>query len=1317
MPLVSRLGSAAARAWGFLSSSLKDIYFNYVTLLLNTPTTNTVITDASTNNFNINAVGNSRARNFSPYLTGWSNYFDGTGDYLTTPSNAAFAFGTGDFTIEGWFYFTGTISTYQRPWWFGDDNDNIEINSSVLRVGGASQGTLITGSTTILANTWYHIALTRASGSYKLWLNGTQQGSSASNSYNSSTRTFSIMATSGGSNPSTGYVSNLRIVKGTALYTANFTPSTTPLTAISGTSLLTCQSNRLIDNSSNNLTITKNGDVSVLSFNPFNLTSTNNNGSMYFAGSSGTDYLYLTSNSAWSLPGDFTLEAWVYMTALPNTYIAISVSAVTEGLWFGYLTTGLGLRRYGVADVAQNASAPTLNTWIHIAAVRSSGVVKIYQNGTEVASANYSGTFANSDLIIAADGNPGSSTQRFPGYITDLRIVKGTAVYTSNFTPPTSSLTAISGTSLLTLQTSQGHNNNAFLDTSTNNFLLTRNGNATQGTFSPFSQTGWSNYFGSSTSDNIYAASNSAYAVGTGNFTIEFFLNLTNWSGYQRYVLMGQSGSSPIEISRNSGVDALLVYTNTNQKISYNWSPTLNQWYHIAVVRSGTGANQLTLYINGVSVATGTSSDSISANNFFIGGLNWATGYNCLGYISNLRYSNTARTISVPTQPYTADGNTLLLTCQSNGFIDNSYLRNTITRSGSTSVQAFSPFAPQTSVPTTYSGYFDGSGDYLALSQNSAFTFDGDFTIEFWWYPTNLTPSYQDIIGTANNNSYLGAGAGGWVIGTTSNIAVGLRLGYQYGNSWIIDGSLGVSTLSTNTWYHIAIVRSGSNIKGYLNGTAGSTTFTYASTIQSTTYGPYIGRGAPSSVDSYGYISNVRIVKGTAVYTSNFTPPTTPLTAISGTSLLTCQSSTFIDNSTNAFTITSNGNSVPTQFNPLGFTTTTNVSYSPSTIGGSIYLDGSGDTVTMNNSIITPLTTMTIEGWFYINSSATLQGLWGGGVDLYGINLQYQESANQKLNLFIGTGAAWGAGYVSNTSLYPGQWYHIAYVRSGTTHWLYINGVVDSSINGVTNSVTWSGSTFYIGVPQLTTRYYNGYVTGFRVSNIRRYTANFTPPASITTSDVNTVLLLNGSNTGIYDATSKNDLETVGDAKASTVQYKYLPGSTYFDGTGDYCTISDNPLLELGSGNFTIEAWIYPTATASNQNIFGKGINGQNWWAFYLYTTSLKLEFAIVSGGTVLVDRISNESISLNTWTHVAVCRSGSTFRLFINGTEPSGYTGSPATSSAAVPDLSAVFNIGANRYTGSSDNFNGYIQNLRVTNGIARYTSNFSPSGPFPTS
>jgi len=212
--------------------------------------------------------------------------FNGSTQYLDITNNAALGLGTGDFTIEYWW--RPTVSRR---------SDVIDL----VRVGGANNasrlifGTSVTGSnlgiwvdsipTSIVANIisgptlasllngWHHMALTRQSGSIKMWVDGTQAGST----YNAAVLDYGIsmklriMGDSNAAGDGSGNLSNIRIVRGTAIYTGTFVPSG-PLTAISGTQLLlntTNDVNFLKDNSTNNLTIINNGAVTSNTLNPF----------------------------------------------------------------------------------------------------------------------------------------------------------------------------------------------------------------------------------------------------------------------------------------------------------------------------------------------------------------------------------------------------------------------------------------------------------------------------------------------------------------------------------------------------------------------------------------------------------------------------------------------------------------------------------------------------------------------------------------------------------------------------------------------------------------------------------------------------------------------------------------------------------------------------------------------------------------------------------------------------------------------------------------------------------------------------------------
>jgi hypothetical protein len=189
-----------------------------------------------------------------------------------------------------------------------------------------------------------------------------------------------------------------------------------------------------------------------------------------------------------------------------------------------------------------------------------------------------------------------------------------------------------------------------------------------------------------------------------------------------------------------------------------------------------------------------------------------------------------------------------------------------------------------------------------------------------------------------------------------------------------------------------------------------------------------------------------------------------------------------------------------------------------------------------------------------------------------------------------------------------------------------------------------------------------------------------------------------------------NDLETVGNAQISTSVKKYGTGSMYFDGTGDCLLALSNPQGDFGSGNFTLEGWFYQTAT-SNQGYFSKRANISIYSPFLLqYDANQLTAFLSTSGSSWAVAINASTNPSTNTWNHVAFVRNGSTATLYLNGTS----VGSASISGSLMTNSTPVV-VGAEA-ADASNSFNGYIDDLRITKGFARYTANFSvPTAAFP--
>jgi len=628
---------------------------------------------------------------------------------------------------------------------------------------------------------------------------------------------------------------------------------------------------------------------------------------------------------------------------------------------------------------------------------------------------------------------------------------------------------------------------------------------------------------------------------------------------------------------------------------------------------------------------------------------------------------------------------------QNNTFLDSSTNNFTVTRNGDTTQGSFNPYMPS----GYWSGFFDGTDDRLTVADNAALRpGTGNFTIEAWVFRT--------ASGAAHTIYAKGGASTGFVFQITSGNVL------RFTNTTTNIDSTG--TVAANTWVHVAVVREGTGtnqLKLYINGTNDgqgtvSTNFNQTEELR-------IGENRGATEDFAGYISNVRFAT-TAVYTANFTPSTTPLTAITNTSLLCLQDNRFIDNSTNAFAITRNGDTRISKFAPFN----PPASYSTAAYGGSGYFDGTGDYLGIADSTAFDLnSTFTVECWFY--QPAAGDGMFfgrGGGVS------SWSTTNGHQYLLFIQTGTIYwmwnNAGFntqISTASPSAGQWHHIAVGYNGTTTRMWIDGV-SIGTSAVAYTLPTTRNITRVGLGPDGALPLTGYVSNLRVvKGTDVYgvgNTTITPPTTPLTAITNTSLLLNFTNAGIFDAATINDGQTVGNAQVSTTQAKWSPTSMAFDGTGDWLVVPNRPELNIGTGDFTIECWINRTATASGAGngdaLISKGTNNV---VISMSVNTSKFEFGQYGVAALLT---STTVISNNTWYHVAITRSGTTLRMFIDGTQEAS-----TTSSANFTSTTNMF-IGADA-NNTNQRINGYIQDLRITNGYARYTANFTaPTAAFPT-
>jgi hypothetical protein len=1298
-----------------------DTNFANVSLLL----TGNDLLDKSNNKATVTTYGNAAVTSINKKFGTGSYYFDGSGDYLRVSNSSNFAFGTGDFTIECWVYLLSSKNHTifdTRDSTTGADGMGIVFlfdASNKLWLYSGSISPSSSNSTSL--NSWTHVAVCRASGTIKTFINGV--------SGYSATFTNNLIGTGGltgtifdvptnASYQSNLYLDDLRITKGIARYTANFTPPTQAL-----------PSHEILDSSVYRLPVTTYGNARIDT-----ATKKYGTGAMYFDGSG--DYCTLPASSNTLLNGvDFTIECWIRPTRAAGSGAGAGSGLIQpimvqgNGWWTGglqgnflFIITNAGISISAISSGAVGLTTsftPSLTSWQHIAVTRIGTTMYAYADGLLIGTQTGCTDFGSSTTWANTVGlgyfGDTQVANYFQGYIDDLRITKGYARYTANFTPPTAAFPTIPPTIaadpwwgnvslLLDGNTTDAYDpywqnvslmltGDDFIDWSNQHGVVTTSGSTTLISSDTKYRTSAIQFNGTGTT---YLSIPSSTALNmTGDFTMEYWAKFTNLSTNPVVLSKWANGNFSYHIGCDItvGNGFFFIYSTTgggggNVFIFSGVAPVLNTWTHYAVSVSGT---TLRMFVNGSLVKTTTISAIYAGTEKLTIGNNQDPGYSTNSYmiLSDIR-------ITKGVARYTANFTPPIAALPAFKIQDRTQNNLTLTPYGNVQLST------DVKKNGTGSMFFDGTGDYVNLSPSSNLNFGtGDFTVEGWMYKINNSTDQAIVtLQGSTSNFYVPVfygGSGG--VGTD-------KLAVQSGSSVITSSS---TAFPLNQWVHFAIIRSSGTITIYQNGVSVGSAAGASDYIGTLNYA-YVGahyNGGTTYYPYLGYIDDLRITKGYARYTQNFTPPSQSFANqyistgfdpnYADVSLLltgegTNGSTTFTDLSSSPKTIT-NSNSVTTSTTAKKYGT------------GSIAFSGSNYLTISNSTYLAFPNEFTIEFWAYCSAAPSYSvflGITGGvqiGLDVNGYLAIALQGVTFQLN--------------STTTLPLNTWNHIAVSRNTANIVnIYLNGI--SVVSG-TIATSYSAGDGYINYNLASTgSKFTGYIDDLRITKgIARYTTNFTPPtyALATTTgtafDVNRVdtsLLLRGNGTNgstSFTDESPNNLTVTntGSVTVNTTTKKYGTGSMAFGGS-NYLSVPCNSIFDFGTGDFTLEAWVYATVSTV-QGLFDtrSGQTATN----YIWNFESGPKLNLYLAGTYCK---TTNNIPTNQWVHIATVRNSGIIKHYVNGIVDNA-TGFSQSGIINTNNTTALI---GRLWDASGLYLNGYIDDLRITKGYARYTSNFTP-------
>lgn len=672
--------------------------------------------------------------------------------------------------------------------------------------------------------------------------------------------------------------------------------------------------------------------------------------------------------------------------------------------------------------------------------------------------------------------------------------------------------------------------------------------------------------------------------------------------------------------------------------------------------------------VAGAFTLTFTATDTQSA-----GASQGAVSFTISFQVSNSRYTSLLMNVnSAGTNSTFTDSNTQVTA-------------KTITASGDPTQGSFSPYRNG-----GYAVEFDGS-DYLKVADSNDFhvSSSADFTLEAWVYLTNLTANNQlvDTRPSGGNGDYFTV-----AINTSNKI-------YMYSQSATKVTS--AASVPLNQWVHVSYVRASNTGRWYINGTADTNTWTDNIPYHTSATGAdwWIGtrQGSAGSWFNDAKIRDFRFVNGTAIVPPSG-GPAEPLTAVTNTKLLACSLPYLGDASATPKVITVSGDPKTVPNGPYDY------KEANADDGGSIHFDGNDYLALPNSSDFTFDGDFTAECWAYIApQSANYAALLGFSSDGEGVGWNIFASGSSLLKFHFNVAMQ----YTDTTTLVPhNTWCHLALVRYGTGSGnvkLYINGVADATTR-TTNATATCPQNPALGATPSNTSTIVRHVSNTKITDARivkgtaLYTSNFTPPTQPLAAITSTKLLVSGQGAKVFDKSQTVNLALYGGATGHATTKIANAFSVEFDGADDYISLNNQGIANFGTEDFTAECWFNPDDIGNYRNIMGTRINsGDNTaWSIafdatgkiYVYSNAF-----IVSSGTGV--------ISPNTWYYVSYSRDGANHRLHL-GTS----TVSQVATATTVRNYTADnFAIGRHAYS-ASEYFNGNIQNLRITKGLARYSA-----------